>query len=296
MAAIAAQVPGYIPDPNVVPPNLLNRYQAIKARLQSLPPIELTLQSDPPGAHAIVDGKNVGLTPIALKTLTPGPHYVTIKTDTERFEEFVVLREGHRVFQVELSQHLQVVGDDIRNQMTNQLSESELVRLSQLIGKTTILSFVERESGTLRVYLARISDGNLASVLMMEIDDTLLSLELEMPVLVAMILKSSGDSIIGAPDRSPKDLRSRFLNGTPRGTASKTDTTSSAGLSSQQELNESESDDRNLFYPAMISSLVAGGVLTGLVGVVGASAGVWYYYNMPANTGGTDVVIDASQL
>jgi hypothetical protein len=296
MAAIAAQVPEYIPDPNIVPPNLLNRYQAIKERLQSLPSIELTLQSNPPGAQAIVNGKNVGLTPIALKSLTPGPHYVTIKTETERFEEFVVLREGNRVFQVNLSSHLHAIGEDIRKQISIQMAENELAQKSQLIAKTTFLSFVEQESGVLRIYMAKMNEGRLASVLMMEIDNTLMSLESEVPILVARIVESSGDAIVGAPDRPATNLRSRFLNQSAPAADATGNNSKMATQSDQNKVVEAESEEGSLFFPALISSLVAGGVLTGLAGVAGASAGVWYYYMVPSNTEGTDVVIDASQL
>lgn len=286
MAAIAAQVPDYIPDPNVVPPNLLNRYQAIKSRLLNLPPVALSLQSTPPGANAIVNGKNVGLTPIQLN-LVPGPHYVTIEAQGERFEEYIVLREGSRDFSVQLSSHLRGKAHTLREQLQNGLTEEQFAELSNQISGTTFIGLLERRQNRLRVYLAKHSSKGFDALVAMDVDPNLLNFSTEVKELVQTVMTTQEDRLLSKATSPTKPERFVFLGQLPSNARAAADR-------NQDRLESTEED--SLLFPVMMTGLVLTGVTTGLIAVGAASGAAYYYYVYPSNTGGTDVVIDASEL
>ncbi len=64
-------------DSSRIPPDLAERYAAIVSAVREQPPTSATITTDPPGAVAYLDGREVGRTPLTLRAAA-GTHYVRL--------------------------------------------------------------------------------------------------------------------------------------------------------------------------------------------------------------------------
>lgn len=72
------QMPHITPDPNVFPPDVIDRFEAARPRDHADPSASITIESDPPGAIAYVDFVARGVTPITVGGLRGGDHVVRV--------------------------------------------------------------------------------------------------------------------------------------------------------------------------------------------------------------------------
>lgn len=72
------QMPHITPDPNVFPPDVIERFDAARPRDAGAPSASITIESDPPGAIAYVDFVARGVTPITVEGLIGGDHIVRV--------------------------------------------------------------------------------------------------------------------------------------------------------------------------------------------------------------------------
>ncbi len=72
------QMPHIVPDPNVYPPDVVERFEAARPRDAADPQASILIESDPPGAIAYVDFVARGVTPITVTGLRGGDHIVRV--------------------------------------------------------------------------------------------------------------------------------------------------------------------------------------------------------------------------
>ncbi len=72
------QFPGREPDPNVYPPDVVQRYRRAAPRGRAARPATVRIETDPPGAEIFFDYVPMGRTPIDLADVPPGRHVVRL--------------------------------------------------------------------------------------------------------------------------------------------------------------------------------------------------------------------------
>ncbi len=77
-ARLQVQMPHIVPDPNVFPPDVIQRFDAARPRDAASPAASISIESDPPGAIAYVDFVARGVTPIVVSGLVGGEHIVRV--------------------------------------------------------------------------------------------------------------------------------------------------------------------------------------------------------------------------
>ena len=77
-ARLHVQMPNVRPDPNIFPPQVVERFAAARPRDAGDPQSSVTIESDPPGAIAYVDFLARGVTPITVPGLIGGEHIVRV--------------------------------------------------------------------------------------------------------------------------------------------------------------------------------------------------------------------------
>lgn len=77
-ARLHVQMPHIVPDPNVFPPDVIERFDAARPRDSASPAASISIESDPPGAIAYVDFVARGVTPVTVSGLIGGEHIVRV--------------------------------------------------------------------------------------------------------------------------------------------------------------------------------------------------------------------------
>lgn len=77
-ARLHVQMPQVQPDPNVFPPQVVERFIAARPRDAGDPQSSILIESDPPGAIAYVDFLARGVTPLTVTGLRGGEHIVRV--------------------------------------------------------------------------------------------------------------------------------------------------------------------------------------------------------------------------
>ena len=72
------------PDPRIFNPAMRGQFQETVSRMSTRPPGTLSVTSNPSYAEAYVDGKFVGVTPLAVERVSEGRHYVRLERDGYR--------------------------------------------------------------------------------------------------------------------------------------------------------------------------------------------------------------------
>ena len=77
-ARLHVQMPNVRPDPNIFPPQVVERFTAARPRDAGDPQSSIMIESDPPGAIAYVDFLARGVTPLTVPGLVGGEHIVRV--------------------------------------------------------------------------------------------------------------------------------------------------------------------------------------------------------------------------
>lgn len=78
LVALAQLAPGYTPDENRHPSNVIDRWRAVRDRIETRSTGTLELRSEPPGASIWIDGVFRGATPLEVSGLADGRHVVIL--------------------------------------------------------------------------------------------------------------------------------------------------------------------------------------------------------------------------
>jgi hypothetical protein len=91
---LASIMPAAIPDPDLTPPKIMQRHQQLLEELRAGPRVEIEVQSDPLGADVVVDGESRGQTPIVVRGLLPGAHFVGLSYEGTRVDRVLNVATG----------------------------------------------------------------------------------------------------------------------------------------------------------------------------------------------------------
>ncbi len=94
LSRMASLLPKFIPDPGMTPPKVTQRHQQLLDEVKAKPRVEIEVQSDPQGADVVVDGQAAGKTPIVVRDLYPGTHFVGMSMEGERIERKLNVTSG----------------------------------------------------------------------------------------------------------------------------------------------------------------------------------------------------------
>ncbi len=78
--------PKYELDQAIYNPQMLAVVEAVRAEVTARPRRDLLVQSEPPGAIVVVDGRLAGVTPVTVPGLLPGDHYVFVNLPRHQSE------------------------------------------------------------------------------------------------------------------------------------------------------------------------------------------------------------------
>lgn len=94
LSRMASLLPKFVPDPGMTPPKVTQRHQQLLDEVKAKPRVEIEVQSEPQGADVVVDGEAAGRTPIVVRDLYPGTHFVGVSMEGERIERKLNVTSG----------------------------------------------------------------------------------------------------------------------------------------------------------------------------------------------------------
>jgi hypothetical protein len=265
---LAAVRPDYVPDPGLTPPKAATRYQKLRDGLLAKQ-AKLEIVSVPAGARALVDGKEVGLTPLTV-SLPQGTHFVTAKSGASGASERVRLRKSTTV-RLTVGDPRAARAKALLSAIKDGSPETQMGERAREVGAAVYVALVERMSGDITVLLGRFMEGRLDTVTALPYRNDLSDIE-DASMLLAQSAVTGKADAWSAGEQDPAPLRGRFL-----------------------KLEESGPDPDP--PPGDGSVWVWVGV-GGAVVAVAAAAGVGGYFllNQSPNPGGLDVIVDTSGL
>lgn len=269
LASIASARPQYVPDPGLAPPKFAARYTAIRNKLEGSR-VTIKVTSRPAGAAVLVDGRQVGTTPLDVSDLLPGRHFVSVRLSGERHDEALLVRQGSREVRAELGDPSRMAAERLRQELLRGSNETAVVSAASDVSADTFVAVVEGASGPVPVLLGRVRGGRLQSITGAKVSDDLSDVDAVAAALVETATAAEGDAWVDGSDAAT--LRQRFLS---------------------KPASDDVSEDDPGVSPVL---LIGAGV--GAVALIGtaAIAGILVFLNQPPNPGGIDVVVDASAL
>lgn len=268
LASIASARPGYVPDPGLAPPKFASRYSAILGKLERTR-VTIRVTSRPAGAAVLVDGRQVGVTPLDAGDLLPGRHFVSVRLAGERHDEALLVRQGSREVRAELGDPSRLAAERLRSELMAGGSETAVVSAASDVAGDTFVAVVEPGVGSVPVLLGRVRAGRLESVTAAKVSDDLSDVDAVAAALVETAAAADRDAWVDGSDAGP--LRERFLSAGEGG-------------------GGGEEGD--------LGPLVFVGLGVGAIALIGGAviAGIVLFVSQPKNPGGIDVVVDASAL
>jgi hypothetical protein len=91
---MASTMPAAVPDAAIAPAKLVERHAQLLAGLKAKARVQLDVSSTPPGATVIVDGTARGQTPVVVRDLLPGTHFVRLEADGDHIDKKVDVSDG----------------------------------------------------------------------------------------------------------------------------------------------------------------------------------------------------------
>jgi hypothetical protein len=281
LSALAAQRPDFVPDPGLTPPKAIERHRELLNKLQSGKHGAIVVESKPAGATVLLDGRNVGVTPLKIENALAGPHYVAVVQGSERVDAYVVLKNGTKNVSATFKAQDLERADVFRAAAQKGADERTLSPLAAAVGDVVLVAVVEARAGTVTVLVGRFENGALRGVTVLETGDDLKTLDDDAALMADAALWTEGER--AADGELAPSARARFLGVTDRNDVKKAQV---AGTD-----DESEGSSVGLIAGVGVAAVV------GVIVVVGAvTAGVVVYLLRPPNPGGTDVIVDASRL
>lgn len=281
LALLAAVYPSYVPDPSLVPPKVASRFQQVVGRLNKMGTVSLNIASRPAGAEAIVDGKVVGITPLDVTDLLPGPHFVSVSLGPDRAKEKVVLRKGAGTARFDIGDPRAGNARALVSALQRAQSPEAILDAAKEVDTRTFAAVVLPAGGDIEVLLGRFDGERLAAVSGTPIKDDLSDLAPAVERLAEASLDGVGEVWLARPGETspqPEDLRGRFLG------------TNQVGNSGGEVEPIPEAD----FPVAAVA--IGGGIVAAVLVAAAVGTGIVYVVTLPSNPGGTDLLIDSSRL
>jgi hypothetical protein len=154
---MAVTMPNAVPDPSLAPPKLLERHTQILAALRSKPRVALEITSTPPGAEVVVDGEPRGVTPVTVRDLLPGTHYVSLAADGMRVDKRVEVGDAGAKLDERVGDPRTNAAKALRAAVAARADEATLVARAKDVGDDVLVGVLV--DGALVV--ARVHEGAL---------------------------------------------------------------------------------------------------------------------------------------
>ncbi len=154
--------PGTVLPEDKYSPEVVGAFDKAAVEVNKGPRSTLTLDSRPTGARVLVDGVRMGTTPLSGADLTPGDHFIQVKTDGYAdVGKRVVLRPWKNS---SLQLTMDPLGPAERPELffSKRLKEGAVIHLAALASRLEVghLLFLEQDGGTTRAWLVG-SDGEI---------------------------------------------------------------------------------------------------------------------------------------
>lgn len=166
LAKLAVVMPKAVPDPGLTPPKVAQKHQQILEDLRGKPRVEIEVQSDPPGADVVVDGVAAGKTPLVVRDLYPGTHFVAISAEDARAEKRVNVTAATGTARIS-----ERVGDPraaairvLRTNVAQASGADALLDAARDVGDDVVIGAIMPDEAGPLVVLGRARDGKLAVV------------------------------------------------------------------------------------------------------------------------------------
>lgn len=282
LLALIAQRPDFVPDPGLAPPKVIERHRELKEKLKGQKAGAIVVESTPAGASVLVDGRQVGVTPLQIDDALAGPHYVAVAQGAEHTDTFVVLKGSTKKVEASFRAPENDRALALRDAVQKGGEERDVAKVASAVSDVTLAAVVDARAGKVSILVGRFEKGVLVGVTVLDTADDLKTLDDDAALLADAALWTEGERDVDG--KVAAGARARFLGVTPP-------TTSSTNSTTDAPADESEGPGVGLFVGIGAAALV------GVVVVVGAAtAGVLAYLFRPPNPGGTDVLVDASRL
>ena len=162
LLALASTMPKAIPDPGMTPPKIAQRHQQLLEELKAKPRASIEITSSPTGADVVVDGAAQGKTPLVVRDLLPGTHFVGIAGEGARAEKKLTVNAGAsgRVDE-KIGDPRAVAARELRELLKNPATEDVILAKAKDVGDDVIIGAIAADGDTALLVVARVKSGNL---------------------------------------------------------------------------------------------------------------------------------------
>lgn len=158
---LAAAAPSAKLDPDITPQKTAERWAELVAELWAKPRVQLEVVTTPPGAKVVVDGKAAGTTPLVVRDLLPGVHFVSMSADGERRERKVTIATGSARVEEPLGDARSVSARQLRGALAAPMAVADIAAQARALADDVVIgALVPDPEGALFV-VARVLDGRL---------------------------------------------------------------------------------------------------------------------------------------
>ncbi|HEY4222095.1 MAG TPA: PEGA domain-containing protein, partial [Myxococcota bacterium] len=140
LAELLAVLPKVQPDPALTPPKVAQRFQQLTDEIKNKPRASVEVTSSPAGADVVVDGIAQGKSPVVVRDLFPGTHFVALSIEGDRVERKVPLvAGGNSRVEEKIGDPRAVPARALRQALTTPLASELLIDKAKEVGDDVIV-------------------------------------------------------------------------------------------------------------------------------------------------------------
>lgn len=272
IAALLAVDPRWSPNRARTPKELMRHIDDVGDEMRSLPPVQLQVESKPNGGTVLLDGKRQGKAPLVIEGLVPGVHYLTVTSGRGRFVQKVTLGDEDARVLAKVGSRKGAAAREVTQLLEEPLGANKLVDAVSDVDDDALVVVLLPAGRQVEMIGARITEGEVAVVVGVRIDDNENDRERASYELIEGLLERSGDSWLDqAAGDDPRTLRPRLFGG----------------------IGTTEVEEEVAISPAVLASAIIGGAV--IVVVAGVAVGAVVMREVQKNEGFT-FAVDTSQL
>lgn len=162
LTRLATLMPEAPLDPELAPPNVVARHQALRAELNRAQRVQLEVVSEPPGATVVVDGRTVGRAPLVVGDLLPGTHYVAMVLEGERVGRRVTVSSGTLRVQERVGDVRTPAARALRTLLAAAVAQDALTQAAASVADDAVCAALLPTADGTAVVAVRTREGNVA--------------------------------------------------------------------------------------------------------------------------------------
>lgn len=288
LSRMASLLPKFIPDPGMTPPKVTQRHQQLLDEVKSKPRVEIDVLSEPQGADVVIDGQPAGKTPIVVRDLYPGAHFVGVSLEGERIERKLTVNSGSGRVSERIGDPRAAAIRVLRTHAAQASGEDHLLDAARGVGDDVVIGALltdasSAESGPV-VVVGRARDGKLVVAAGARLEKKAQASARASELADALLDGKSGWLGDAAPKATPEAV---LINGLPSGTILGPDGPNGPDGPAGSDAPAVGEDEGPPWVLLGVGAGVAAVVITGTVVAVLISA---------ANANRVEVTVDASNL